>query len=132
MPDIAESHVSSQMGGNSMAKKYQYRYINSKKHRLFAMLLCIVGGYMGLHYFYVRRYWRGALNLFLLLLLTISSSVFGLYYFQITFGPQTGIFVHWREAIAVISAAILGITWILDIVRIAQRKFRDNEKLVLK
>ena len=87
---------------------------------------------MGLHYFYVNRYWRGALNLFLLLALTISSSVFGLYYIRISFGNPQGIFVHWREAVAVICATILGVTWILDIVHIAQRKFRDSEKLLLK
>jgi 4-amino-4-deoxy-L-arabinose transferase-like glycosyltransferase len=87
---------------------------------------------LGAHYFYVRRYWRGALNLFLLLALTIASSVFGIYYIRFTFGPTQGIFVHWREAIAVICAAILGITWILDIVRIAQGKFRDDKNLLLK
>lgn len=89
-------------------------------------------GYLGAHYFYVRRYWRGALNLFLLLVLTIASNVYGIYYIQFTFGHTHGIFVHWREAVAVICAAILGITWILDIVHIAQGKFKDNEKLVLK
>lgn len=115
-----------------MAKKYQYRFVNSKKHRLVALALCIIGGYFGLHYFYVKRYWRGALNLFLLLALTIASSVFGIYYIQFTFGPTQGIFVHWREAIAVVCAAIIGITWILDIVRIAKGKFRDAEKLPLK
>ena len=89
-------------------------------------------GYLGAHYFYVRRYWRGALNLFLLLTLTVASSVYGIYYIRFTFGPTQGIFVHWREAVAVVCAAILGITWILDIVHIAQGKFKDNGKLVLK
>jgi hypothetical protein len=89
-------------------------------------------GFFGLHYFYVRRYWRGAVNLFLLLALTIATSVFGIFYVQIRFGTTQGIFVHWREAIAVICAAILGITWILDIVRIAQGKFRDDKGLYLK
>lgn len=115
-----------------MAKKYQYKYIPSKKHRLIALFLCVVGGYLGLHYFYVKRYWRGAINLLLLLALIISSSVFGLYYIQISFGEQQGIFVHWREAVAVICAVILGVSWVLDIVHIAQRKFKDNEKLLLK
>lgn len=115
-----------------MSKKYQYHYINSKKHKLVALFLCVIGGYLGLHYFYVRRYWRGALNLVLLLALTIASSVFGIYYIQITFGPTEGIFVHWREAVAVICAAILGVTWILDIVHIAQGKFKDNEKMLLR
>lgn len=115
-----------------MAKKYQYKYMPSKKHRLIALVLCVFGGYLGLHYFYVKRYWRGALNLFLLLALTIASSVFGIYYIQISFGPTHGIFVHWREAVAVVCAAILGITWIVDIVRIAQRQFKDSEKLILK
>lgn len=72
------------------------------------------------------------MNLFLLLALTIASSVFGIYYIRFTFGPTQGIFVHWREAIAVICAAILGITWIVDIVRIAQGKFRDDKNLLLK
>lgn len=115
-----------------MAKKYQYHYIKSKKHRLIALVLCVLGGYLGLHYFYVRRYWRGALNLFLLLALTIASSVFGIHYIQFTFEPTQGIFVHWRETVAVICAAVLGVTWILDIVHIAQRRFTDSEKLVLR
>lgn len=115
-----------------MPKKYQYKYLSSKKHRIIALLLCVLGGYLGLHYFYVKRYWRGALNLILLLALTIASNVYGLYYFYISFGPTQGIFVHWRETVAVICAAILGVTWILDIVRIAQGKFKDNEKLMLK
>lgn len=115
-----------------MSKKYQYRFLSSKKHRLIALLLCILGGYLGLHYFYVRRYWRWALNLFLLLALTIASNVYGMYYIHITFGPTQRIFVHWREAVAVICAAILGVTWILDIVHIVQGKFKDSEKLVLR
>ncbi len=115
-----------------MAKQYQYKYLSSKKSRIVALILCVMFGYLGLHYFYVRRYWRGALNLFLLLALTISSSVFGIYYIRFTFGPTQEIFVHWREAVAVICAAVLGTTWIMDIVHIAQGKFRDNEKLVLK
>lgn len=115
-----------------MSKPYKYKYLTSKKHRIIALLLCICFGYLGAHYFYVRRYWRGALNLFLLLALTIASSVFGIYYIQITFGPTKGIFVHWREAVAVVCAAILGITWIWDIVHIAQGKFKDKDKLVLK
>ena len=115
-----------------MAKQYQYRYISSKKHRIVALMLCAIGGYLGLHYFYVRRYWRGAMNLLLLLALTISSSVFGIYYIQFTFGPTQGIFVHWRETVAVVCAAVLGITWILDIVHIAQGKFKDSEILVLR
>ena len=93
-----------------MAKKYQYHYLSSHKSRFIALVLCALFGYLGLHYFYVRRRWRGALNLFLLLALTIASSVFGIFYFQVTFGPQTGIFVHWREAVAVVCAAILGVT----------------------
>ena len=115
-----------------MSRPYQYKYLSSKKHRIIALLLCICSGYLGAHYFYVHRYWRGALNLFLLLALTIASSVFGIYYIRFTFGPTQGIFVHWREAIAVICAAILGITWILDIVHIAQGKFRDDKGLCLK
>ena len=115
-----------------MAKKYQYKYVSSKKNRLIALILCVMFGLLGLHYFYVRRYWRGALNLFLLLLLFVASSVFGLFYIRISFGPTQGIFVHWREAVAVVSAAILGITWILDIVHIAKRQFKDSEKLTLK
>ena len=115
-----------------MSKQYQYRYLSSKKHRLVALLLCVLGGHLGLHYFYVRRYWRGALNLLLLLALTIASSVFGIYYIRISFGPQTDKFVNWREAVSVICAAILGVTRIVDIVCILKRKFRDSEKLVLK
>ena len=114
-----------------MSKVYKYNTIPSKKHRTVALVLCILFGYLGAHFFYVRRYWRGALNLFLLLALTIASSVFGMYYIQMIFGPTEGIFVHGREAIAVVSAAILGITWIIDIVLIAKGKFRDNRKLRL-
>lgn len=115
-----------------MAKKYHYKYVSSKKNRFLALILCAMFGFFGLHYFYVRRYWRGALNLFLLLALFIASSVFGLFYVQITFGPTQGIFVHWREAVAVICATILGVKWILDIVHIAKGQFKDNEKLALK
>lgn len=115
-----------------MPKPYQYKYLASKKHRLLALLLCVLGGYLGLHYFYVGRHWRGALNLFLLLALTIASSVFGLYYIRIDFGAPSGIFVHWREAVAVICAAILGMTWIVDIVHIAKGQFMDAEGLILK
>ncbi len=114
------------------AKQYQYHYLSSKKHRLVALLLCVMFGLFGLHYFYVKRYWRGALNLFLLLALTIASNVYGIYYFQISFAPQNVVFVHWREAVSVICAALLGITWILDIVHIAKGKFKDNKKLLLK
>ena len=89
-------------------------------------------GFLGLHYFYVQRPWRGALNLLLLLLLTIASSVFGIYYIQISFGPTNGIFVHWREAVAVIAATILGLMWIWDIVRIYKGQFRDSQKMLLK
>ena len=115
-----------------MAKKYQYRYISSKKHRLVALILCVMFGAFGAHYFYVGRTWRGALNLILLLALTIATNVYGVYFIQISFGKTTGFFVHWREAVAVICAAILGLTLILDIVRICQRKFRDSENLLLK
>ena len=115
-----------------MAKKYQYKYVYSKKNRLIALILCVMFGLLGLHYFYVRRYWRGALNLFLLLLSFVASSVFGLFYIQISFGPTQGIFVHWHEAVAVICSVILGVTWILDIVHIAKRQFKDSEKLALK
>ncbi len=115
-----------------MAKKYQYKYLHSKKSRILALILCVIFGFVGGHYFYVRRYWRGALNLFLLLAVFIATSVFGLFYIQISFGKTKGIFVHWREAVAVIGCAILGITWILDVVHIAKRQFRDSEKLVLK
>ncbi len=115
-----------------MTKTYQYRYMTSKKHKSLALILCVMFGFFGLHYFYVRRYWRGALNLFLLLAVCIASSVFGLFYIQITIGQPQGVFVHWREAIAVTSAAILGVTWILDIVHIVQGRFRDREKLCLK
>ena len=115
-----------------MSKKHQYKYLSSKKSKAIALILCVMFGFFGLHYFYVKRPCRGALNLLLLLLLTIASSVFGIYYIQITFGPTNGIFIHWREAVAVVSAAILGLTWIWDIVRIFKGQFRDNKKLVLK
>ena len=115
-----------------MKRKYQYKYLSSKKSLIIALILCIMFGFFGAHYFYVRRYWRGAFNMFLLLALTIASNIYGIYYFQIRFVPQTGVFVHWREAVAVISAAILGITWIIDIVRIFKGQFTDSEKQVLK
>ena len=115
-----------------MARKYQYHYLPSKKHRVIALALCVMFGFFGLHYFYVRRYWRVAFNIFLLLTLTIASNVYGIYYMQIAFGPQTGVFVHWREAVAIISALILGLSWIFDIVMIAKGKFKDNKGLILK
>lgn len=110
-----------------MPRKYKYNYIRSRKHRLLALLLCVCFGMLGLHYFYVNRYWRGALNLLLTLLLTIASNVFGLYYFAIMFSftGSSFFFIHWREILAVSCALILGLTLIYDFVRILQGNFRD-------
>lgn len=115
-----------------MKTRHEYRFLSSKHHRLVALILCVMFGAFGLHYFYVRRPWRGALNLLLLLMLTIATNVYGVYYIRFSFGPTDGIFVHWREAVAVICAAILGVSLILDVVRIYQGKFRDRDKLFLK
>ena len=104
--------------------------MKSNKSQFIAKVLCIFGGYLGLHYFYVRRYWRGALNLFLMLALFISSNVFGLRYFYVSFNRLPD--VHWREIVSVASAAIVGITWILDIVFICKGKFKDDKGLYLK
>ena len=104
----------------------------SHKSRLVALVLCIAGGYLGLHYFYVRRYWRGAVNLFLLLGLVIASRVFGLRYFYIFRDPTVDALVHWREIVAVACAAILGVTWILDIVFLLKGRFRDYRRCVLR
>lgn len=115
-----------------MKRKYQYQYVHSRKSRLIALALCICGGCLGLHYFYVGRYWRAALNLLLSLALTIASNVFGIYYFQIYFGNSGFFFVHWREIVAVASASILGLLLIWDVVRIAQGKFKDAKHYYLR
>ena len=115
-----------------MAGKHRYTYASpSDKSRTVALVLCAGLGFLGMHYFYVRRYWRAALNLFLLLALTIATRVYGLYYFKV-YIRDTQMFFHWREALAVASAAALGASWIVDIVRIAQGKFRDSERRPLK
>lgn len=44
--------------------RYEYKYLGSKKHKVVALLLCLLGGFLGLHYFYVRKPWRGALNIY--------------------------------------------------------------------
>lgn len=36
-------------------KRYEYRFLGSKKHKAVALLLCVFGGFLGLHYFYVRK-----------------------------------------------------------------------------
>ena len=115
-----------------MSRQYQYHWLTSKKHKSIALILCIMFGILGLHYFYVRRYWRGALNLLLLLALCIASSVFGMIYIQISFGQPQGILIQWREAVSLLCAAILGVTWILDLVHICQGRFKDAAKLPLK
>ena len=115
-----------------MAKSYKYEYRSSEKSRLVALFLCVGGGLLGLHYFYVNRYWRAALNLVLVMIVFIMTNIFGLRYIRISFGNETGVFMYWRDGVAVCAAAVLGLLWIWDIVRLAQRKFRDSEKLPLK
>lgn len=115
-----------------MHRNREYKYLTSPRSRLVAMLLCLFGGYAGLHYFYVRRIWRGAVNLFLMLGLVISSRVFGLSYRMIIRNGAEDYFLHWREIVAVLCAAALGVTWILDLVAIIQRRFRDDQRRVLK
>lgn len=41
-----------------------YTTITSDKSKKTALLLCIFGGFIGLHYFYVGRFGRGLLFLF--------------------------------------------------------------------
>ena len=57
-------------------KRYEYRFLGSKKHKAIAMLLCLVGGFLGLHYFYVNRPWRGAVNVVLSIMLAFASGYF--------------------------------------------------------
>ena len=38
-----------------------YVTVTSHKSRKTALILCILGGYLGLHYFYVGRYGKGIL-----------------------------------------------------------------------
>ena len=115
-----------------MAKNRQYEYRSSEKSRLVALILCVGGGFLGLHYFYVNRYWRAALNLVLAMTVFIMTNIFGLRYIRVSLGNESGIFMYWRDGVAVCAAAILGLTWIWDIVRLAQCKFRDSEKLPLR
>lgn len=44
----------------------------SDKSKMKALILCIIGGYMGFHYFYVGRIGRGLISLF-----TANFLIFG-------------------------------------------------------
>jgi hypothetical protein len=115
-----------------MSGKHRYRFLKSGKHRTVALILCLAGGWLGLHYFYVRRYRRAAVNLFLLLILAITTNIFGLRYFVVFRNTTPGVFVSWREAAAVLSAGGLGVMWILDLLTIIQSRFKDSEGMTLK
>ena len=113
-----------------MANEYRYHHMTSKRSRFVALVLCVCGGFLGLHHFYVKRYWRAAVNLFLLMILFITTNIFGVKYFYRL--HDTKVLVHWRELLAVGSAAVLGTLWFIDIVLLAKGQFKDADKLLLK
>ena len=116
---------------------YEYRFLGSKKHKVLAMLLCITGGFLGLHYFYVGRKVRGSINLILAIMLAIASGYFIRNRIWVSFYCETGseivvwLKVHWREVMAIVSFVPLAIMWVIDFVKIAKGEFRDNEGMKL-
>ena len=116
---------------------YEYRFLGSKKHKVLAMLLCIIGGFLGLHYFYVGRKLRGSINLILAIMLAIASGYFIRNRIWISFYWESGneivvwLKMHWREVMAIVSFVPLAIMWVIDLVKIAKGEFRDNEGMKL-
>lgn len=119
-------------------KRYEYRFLGSKKHKAIAMLLCLVGGFLGLHYFYVNRPWRGAVNVVLSILLAFASGYFirnriwFSFYWENSMTVWTWIRLHWREVVTGVCTVALTLMWVIDIVRIAKGEFRDSEKMRLR
>ena len=119
-------------------KRYEYRFLGSKKHKSIAMLLCLVGGFLGLHYFYVNRPWRGAVNVVLSILLAFASGYFirnriwFSFYCENSMTVWTWIRLHWREVVTGVCTVALTLMWVIDIVRIAKGEFRDSEKMRLR
>ena len=119
-------------------KRYEYRFLGSKKHKSIAMLLCLVGGFLGLHYFYVNRPWRGAVNVVLSIQLAFASGYFirnriwFTFYWGNSMTVWTWIRLHWREVVTGVCTVALTLMWVIDIVRIAKGEFRDSEKMRLR
>lgn len=119
-------------------KRYEYRFLGSKKHKAVALLLCVFGGFLGLHYFYVGRPWRGAVNVVLSILLAFASGYFirnriwFSFYWENSMTIWTWIRLHWREVVTGVCTVALTLMWVIDIVRIAKGEFRDNEKMKLR
>lgn len=115
-------------------KRYEYRFLGSKKHKTVALLLCVFGGFLGLHYFYVKRPWRGLVNVLLTVVMMLATGAFGMYNtirIAITFGDTNWFALHWRELVAGVCAAVLGVAWLWDIVQIAKGEFRDGDGMRL-
>ncbi len=118
-------------------KRYEYRYLGSKKHKSVALVLCLFGGFFGLHYFYVRRPWRGAVNVVLMVLLAFASGYFmhnGIwfsFYWANNMTIGTWLRMHWREVLTGVCTVTLTVMWAVDIVRIANGEFRDSEGMRL-
>ena len=119
-------------------KRYEYRFLGSKKHKAVALLLCVFGGFLGLHYFYVKRPWRGAVNVVLSILLAFASGYFirnriwFSFYWENSMTVWTWIRLHWREVVTGVCTVALTLMWVIDIVRIAKGEFRDDEKMKLR
>lgn len=119
-------------------KRYEYRFLGSKKHKAIAMLLCLFGGFLGLHYFYVKRPWRGAVNVVLSILLAFASGYFirnriwFSFYWENSMTVWTWIRLHWREVVTGVCTVALTLMWVIDMIRIAKGEFRDNEKMKLR
>ena len=122
-------------------KRYDYRYLGSKKHKTVALLLCLVCGFLGLHYFYVGRKLRGALNVVLAAILAFAGGYFIVYgaWSEWTILFRFGglrftdwLYLHWREVVTAICAITLTVMWAIDLVTIWKGELRDSEKMKLK
>ena len=117
---------------------YEYRYLGSKKHKVVALILCLIGGFVGLHYFYVGRKGRGAVNVILAAILAFASGYFIRHRLWVTFYGLDGMTIvdwmklHWRELVTALTGIPLTIMWIVDMLKIGKGEFRDADGMRLR